>query len=122
MKNFLSIFSLFTSMGTLICCALPALFVALGAGAAFAGLVTKVPGLVWISENKLGVFTLAGFFLVIAGMAQRRAKLAPCPLDPELAQICTQARKMSQRIYFASLVVFVIGVSFSVVTSLFFES
>jgi len=38
-KPFLSaVISLFTASGTLICCALPALFVTIGAGAALAGL------------------------------------------------------------------------------------
>ena len=35
--------SLFTSTGTLICCALPALLVSIGAGAVMAGLIEAVP-------------------------------------------------------------------------------
>ena len=38
--------ALFTSFGTLICFALPALFVALGMGAAVAGIVSAVPQLI----------------------------------------------------------------------------
>ena len=45
--------SLFASAGTLVCCALPALFVTLGAGAALAGLVGEFPQLVWLSTYKL---------------------------------------------------------------------
>ena len=38
-----SVLSLLTSGGTLVCCALPALLVALGAGATLASLVAAVP-------------------------------------------------------------------------------
>jgi hypothetical protein len=48
----LSALSLFTSFSTLICCALPALLVALGAGAVLSTLVSHVPQLVWVSEHK----------------------------------------------------------------------
>ena len=46
--NFLS---LFASSSTLICCALPAMFVALGAGASFAALVTNFPFLIEFGYN-----------------------------------------------------------------------
>lgn len=58
--NFLS---LFTSFGTLICCALPSLFVALGAGAAVAGLVSSVPFLITLSRHKEWVFLGAGLVI-----------------------------------------------------------
>ena len=48
-----SVASLFASSSTLICCALPALLVALGAGAALSSLVSAVPQLVVLSEHKL---------------------------------------------------------------------
>ena len=64
--------ALFASSGTLVCCALPALLVALGAGAALSSLVSAVPQLVWISENKGAVFTAAGLMLATAGAVQWR--------------------------------------------------
>lgn len=42
-QAFLPTLSLFTSVGTLLCCALPALLVTLGAGAVFASLVKQCP-------------------------------------------------------------------------------
>ncbi len=51
--------ALLASSGTLVCCVLPALMVALGAGATLAGLVTAVPQLIWLSEHKVEVFTVA---------------------------------------------------------------
>ena len=51
----LSLLTLFTSGGTLICCALPALLVSLGAGAVMASVVSSVPQIVWFSEHKLSL-------------------------------------------------------------------
>jgi hypothetical protein len=62
-----SLVALFASSGTLVCCALPALLVAVGAGAALSSLVSAVPQLVWISEHKLGVFSFAAVMLAFAG-------------------------------------------------------
>ena len=62
----ISLLTLFSSGGTLICCALPALLVSLGAGAVMASVVSSVPQIVWFSEHKLGVFIFAGVMLAIS--------------------------------------------------------
>jgi hypothetical protein len=104
-----SLVALFASSGTLVCCALPALLVALGAGAALSSLVSAVPQLVWISEHKLGVFSFAAVMLTFAGALQWRNRNAPCPTDPALRDACMRTRKASLRVYFASLALFLIG-------------
>ncbi len=106
-------FSIFTSASTLLCCALPALLVALGAGAALATVVGVVPQIVWVSENKTLVFVGAGVMLAAAGYLQYRARFLPCPLDPALAAACSRQRRVSNVIYFASLAIYVIGVGFA---------
>ena len=110
-----SVLSIFTSSGTLICCALPALLVTLGAGAALSSLVTAVPQIVWLSANKVAVFGVAAAMLAAAGMMQWRARFAPCPSDPALAAACTRARRTAARIYVLSLALFVIGAFFAFV-------
>src|SRR5262245_38057820 len=95
--------SLFGATGTLVCCALPALFVSLGAGAALAGLVSSAPWLVGLSRYKAITFGLAGLLLVVAGAAQWRARYAPCPADPAQAQACRRLRRGSAWIYAISL-------------------
>jgi len=105
----LSLLSLFTSGGTLICCALPALFVSLGAGAVMASVVTSVPQIVWFSEHKLSVFIFAGVMLSISGLLQWQARSLPCPSDKELAELCNKTRVNSLRIYIFSVSVFLIG-------------
>lgn len=105
----LSLLSLFTSGGTLICCALPALLVSLGAGAVMASVVTFVPQIVWFSEHKLGVFIFAGMMLSISGFLQWKARSLPCPSDKELAELCNKTRVKSLRVYFFSVSVCLIG-------------
>ena len=105
----LSLLSLFSSGGTLICCALPALLVSLGAGAVMASVVSSVPQIVWFSEHKLGVFIFAGVMLAISGLLQWQARSLPCPSDKALAEICNKTRVNSLRVYFFSVCVFLIG-------------
>jgi hypothetical protein len=110
--------ALFASSGTLICCALPALLVALGAGAALSSLVSAVPGLVWVSEYKAEVFVFAGLMLAASGAVQWRNRFAPCPTEPALRNACLRTRKASARIYLASLAVYVVGGWFAFVQPL----
>jgi len=105
----LSLLSLFSSGGTLICCALPALLVSLGAGAVMASLVSSVPQIVWFSEHKLGVFIFAGVMLSISGFLQWKARSLPCPSDKALAELCNKTRVNSLRVYFFSVCIFLIG-------------
>ena len=107
--------TIFTSASTLLCCALPALLVALGAGAALASFVGVFPQIVWVSENKTLVFVVAGVMLAVAGYLQYRARFLPCPADAALAKACARQRRVSNVIYFASLALYVIGVGFAVV-------
>ena len=101
--------SLFTSTGTLICCALPAMLVALGAGAALSTLISAVPGLVWVSEYKEAVFVFAGVMLTVSGWLQWRSRFAPCPVDAAQRNECLRTRRSSALVYLASVLVFTVG-------------
>ena len=63
-----NVISLFASSSTLICCALPAVFVIMGAGASFASLVTALPFLITISHYKIYISVITLIILVIAGL------------------------------------------------------
>ena len=104
--------SLFTSMGTLICCALPALLVTLGMGAALAGFVGIVPWITGISEYKEWVFAGAGIMLALSAFMQWRARYAPCPADPAKAKACMRLRKISIGILVFSILIYLIGFFF----------
>lgn len=105
--------SLFTSLGTLVCCALPALFVTLGMGATLAGLVSNAPWLVALSEHKIIVFSIAGLLLTLSGSLQWRSRYAPCPTDSDKAKICAQLRKFSWIIWAISILLYLIGFFFA---------
>jgi hypothetical protein len=120
MKKLLSFFALFGSVGTLFCCALPTLFVAIGMGATVAGLVSAVPQLVWLSERKAYLFGFCAVMLVFSGWMQWRARFEPCPLDPDLARACTSSRVWSLRIYIFTLVIFLTGLFFAYLGPLLF--
>jgi hypothetical protein len=105
--------SLMTSVSTLICCALPALLVTLGAGAALAGLVSTVPQLIWLSAHKGAVFAVAGIMLAIAGVLQWKNRNAPCPADPAQAAACKKLRQISWWIYGISVVIYATGFFFA---------
>lgn len=104
-----SLASLFASSGTLVCCALPALLVALGAGAVLSSLVSVFPQLVWLSEHKEGLFIGAGLMLAASGVLQWHNRTAPCPTDPALRDACLRTRKTSRRVYGVSLLIYAVG-------------
>jgi len=110
--------SLFASSGTLVCCAIPALLVALGAGAALSSLVSVFPQIVWLSEHKEALFGVAGVALAFAGWLQWRNRTAPCPVDPGLRDACLRTRRVSLRVYLASVAVYAAGGWFAFVQPL----
>lgn len=105
--------SLFTSTGTLICCALPALLVSLGAGAVMAGLIEAVPQITWLGKNKALVFSIAGVLLAISGAWQWYARSLPCPADRAQAEACARARRMSWIVWGLSVAVYATGFFFA---------
>ena len=119
LKRLLPFATLFLSLSTLVCCALPALFVTLGMGATFAGLLGLFPQLIWFSEHKAVVFLAAG--VCLAGSVVLRMTVAKaCPVDPALAAECMRARKVSSAILAVSLGAYFVGGFFAFVAPLFF--
>ena len=101
--------ALFASLSTLLCCALPALLVTLGAGAVMAGLAANVPGLVWLTANKVPLFIGAGVLLAAAGAMKWLMRNAPCPIDPAQARMCMKMRRAGTIILVIAAVAYVIG-------------
>jgi len=117
--TYLALGALLTSSGTLICCVLPAVMVALGAGAALAGLVSAVPQLIWLSEHKAVVFGAAAIMLALAGYAIWRSRSAPCPVDPRAARACMRLRRWNALLYALAVIAFVVGGTFAFVLPVF---
>ncbi len=111
----MSSLALFTSLGTLLCCALPAALVAIGAGAALAGLVTAVPQIVFLSEHKVALFAVAGLLLMVSAALRYGNRNAPCPADPAMAASCTRLRRIGGVALYGSMAVYAVGFFFAFV-------
>lgn len=105
--------SLFTSLGTLLCCALPSLLVLFGLGATMATVLSSVPWLVSLSRHKGWVFALSGTliaanFLYVYRMAPRlRAQGASCAPDAPAA--CDTASRVSRVVLWCSAALYGVG-------------
>lgn len=115
--------ALFTSAGTLVCCALPALLVTLGLGASLAGFVGAFPQIVWLSEYKIAVFGGSGAMLVVAAILQWRARSLPCPVDPAQARACAGMRRLSNAVLGVAVLIWATGAFFAFLAArMFFGS
>ena len=109
----LSYLSLFTSVGTLLCCALPSLFVLLGLGATVASVLSEAPWLVALSHHKNWVFLVAGalifgnFGYVYALAPHLQARSGAC--DPNDPKGCQTASRFSRLVLWCSAVLYLIG-------------
>ncbi|MBA3640533.1 MAG: hypothetical protein M3541_07370 [Acidobacteriota bacterium] len=111
--RFVSYTSLFTSFGTLVCCALPSVLVLIGLGATVASFLSAAPWLVTLSRNKEWVFAISGAlialnFVYVYRVAPRlRAAGEACPIDERTA--CSTADTVSRVTLWTSAVIYVVG-------------
>lgn len=112
-ESLASFFSLLTSSSTLFCCALPAVFVMLGAGASFANFVSIFPFLIALSIYKVELTFISFVMMGIAGFFNYKASFAPCPIDPELRKKCTSLRRQSRFIFYFSSAILVMATIFT---------
>ncbi len=108
MKRLIAYGGLFTSLGTLLCCAIPSLLVMLGFGAALAGFIGDYPQLVWLSENKGLVFGLSFLMLGVSYLSSRNKV---CPIDKK--EDCEAAQKWSKPLFLVSLGINVVGIFYA---------
>lgn len=103
-----SLLTLFLSSGTLLCCALPLLLIALGLSGAVVYLTNALPWLVTLSRHKVWIFTGAGLYLAFTAWLIYRPGRA-CPAEPELARLCAQADRLNRTILWFGAGIYVIG-------------
>lgn len=115
-----SYLSLFTSFGTVFCCALPSLLVSIGMGATFAGLVGVFPQIVWLSESKILVFSLSGILILVSCRLLYINRYSSCPIEPDQARACAISRKWSIRAVVLSAVLWIGGFFFAFLAPLMF--
>jgi mercuric ion transport protein len=110
-SSMLSYFSLFTSVGTLLCCALPSLLVLAGLGASVASTLSSLPWLVTLSRHKQWTFSLSGVlialsFLNMYYLSPRIRAKACAPGDPSA---CETAGKFSRVLLWVSAAIYAVG-------------
>src|SRR5580692_3598022 len=109
----LSYLSLFTSLGTLVCCALPSLLVLFGLGATVASVLSEAPWLVALSHHKHWVFIVAGvlicsnFVYVYAVAPKLQLRNGSC--DPNDPAACQTASRFSRVVLWCSAVLYMVG-------------
>jgi hypothetical protein len=113
---FWSYLVLFTSLGTIVCCALPLALVMLGLGASWAALIAGAPWLVSLSRHKNLVFSIAGALifgnlLYVYLVAPRLKGLGEaCAIDAD-ASACDVAGRISRLVLWASAAIWLTGFS-----------
>jgi hypothetical protein len=107
--------SLFSSTGTLLCCALPSLFVFFGFGATVASTLSAVPWLVAMSAHKTWVFAVAAtliafnFYYVYRVAPRLIVARGVCAADDPEA--CARATRGSRIVLWLSTLLIAIGFS-----------
>ena len=104
----LSLLTLFTSTGTLICCALPALLVTFGFGGALASFLSSVPWLVWLSRHKILVFAISAIFLFFTSFLIYFRTKAQTTCNAT-SNACQVADKFKRATLWLSLVIYFVG-------------
>jgi mercuric ion transport protein len=104
----LNYFSLFSSFGTLICCALPSVLVLLGMGTAVASLLSAASWLVSFSRHKVWTFSIAGTliaasFVMTYVIAPRLREGEAC--DANDSATCGEVSKISRVILWGSALI-----------------
>lgn len=112
-QTFIPSLTLFTSFGTLVCCALPALMVALGMGTTLAGFISMFPSITLISNYKESIFIISGILIILGFFFQIRSRNISCPTDQFKADLCNKLRKISWIMLIFSLVIYVVGFFFA---------
>ena len=109
----LGFLSLFTSLGTLLCCALPSLFVLFGLGATVARVLAEIPWLVSLSHHKHWVFIVAGLligvnFVYVYGVAPKlQMRNGTC--DPNDPAACQTVSRFSRIVLWCSAGLYLLG-------------
>lgn len=107
----LSYFSLFTSAGTLLCCALPSLLVLLGLGASVASMLSFLPWLITLSRYKQWTFSISGILIAISfvNMYYLASRLKAQECLPDNPSACKESSKLSRVLLWVSAGMYSVG-------------
>lgn len=107
-----SYLALFTSAGTLLCCALPSAIAAVAGGAAVVSFITAFPWLIPLSRHKDWIFLAAGVVIVLTAVLIYRPKgRIACSITG--GRGCDVAGRFSLLMFWLSGGIFIVGVFFA---------
>lgn len=107
-EKILRFLAVFTSTGTLLCCALPAALAALAGGAAISAYVATFPWVIPLSRHKGWIFLAAGALILVSGVFTLRphGKLS-CAVTG--GKGCEEAGVFSKWAFWIAASIFVVG-------------
>ena len=109
----LSVLTLFTSSGTLLCCVLPAVVATIAGGAAVSSMLSAFPFLIPLSMNKGWIFGVSAILIAINGyMVFKPNQEVAC--DVEVGEDgCEVTGRFNKRMFYISASVLVMGAFFA---------
>jgi mercuric ion transport protein len=111
-SSLLNYFSLFTSLSTLLCCALPSLLVLFGLGASVASMLSFMPWLVTLSRHKQWTFVISGVLIALSfvNMYYIAPRMRPAECSPDDPLACAEASRLSKVLLWVSAGIYMIGI------------
>lgn len=113
MNKIISFFSLFGSLSTLLCCALPVTLVSIGMGATFASLTATFPQVIWLTEKKDILFITTAILLTLSYYLMKRSENLACPIDVDQKTACQSSKSVSKKFFWSTVVIYGVGLCFS---------
>ena len=109
----LSVFTLFTSSGTLLCCVLPAVVATIAGGAAVSSMLSVFPFLIPLSIHKEWIFAIAAILIAVNGyMVFKPNQDVAC--DVEAGEDgCDITGRFNKRMFYISATVLAVGAFFA---------
>jgi hypothetical protein len=109
----LSVLTLFTSSGTLLCCVLPAVVATIAGGAAVSSMLSAFPFLIPLSMNKAWIFGVSAILIAINGyMVFKPNQEVAC--DVEAGEDgCEVTGRFNKQMFYISASVLVMGAFFA---------
>lgn len=109
----LSLFTLFTSSGTLLCCVLPAVVATIAGGAAVSSMLSVFPFLIPLSMYKEWIFGVATILISINGyMVFKPNQEVACDVDTG-EDGCDITGRFNKRMFYISSTVLALGAFFA---------
>ena len=111
--------SLFSSVGTLLCCALPSLLVLFGLGATVASALSAAPWLVTLSRHKNWTFLIAGVLIAANFVYLHTAacQQQQCAVGDDA---CARAARFNRVLLWISAAIYLVGFSVAYLLGPFF--